>query len=222
MGVRKKSDSDFKFTENFIQKSLYINFLSPSTKKYEMFNLFVYGWESDYLAITKSNYVYEVEIKISHADFLNDFKHKEDKHLILEGKYTPKFPPYIKKHPYYNINENRPNYFYYAVPNGLIPVEEVPEYAGLIYVNESRRCDIVKVAPKLVKEPTNIDKLNLTNKFYYSYINWRDKYESSNINELKSYIKSLEKQTMDLDNLLSEANGEIDILKNEIKRLKNE
>lgn len=48
-----------------------------------MFNLFVYHWESDYIAITKNGYVYEVEIKISRADFLNDFKHKEEKHLLL-------------------------------------------------------------------------------------------------------------------------------------------
>jgi len=202
MGSRRKNP-DFAFSEKYIQQCLYRGFLSPSSKKYEMFNLFVFEWESDYLAITKSDYVYEIEIKISRADYFNDFKHKGQKHLILEEKCA---------------SSNAPNYFYYAVPEELITIEEVPEYAGLIYVNSWGGIRIVKQAPKIIKESLNLDNLNLTNKFYYSYINWRDKYERSNIEDLKKTIKELEKDLMSLDKLLSEANSEIDRLKYEIRQ----
>ena len=52
------------WTEELIQDTLRLHFLSSSSKKYEMFGRFIYDWESDYLAITKSGYVYECEIKI--------------------------------------------------------------------------------------------------------------------------------------------------------------
>lgn len=208
MGYRKKDDG-VVYTEDLIQRCLRSGFLSPNSKKYEMFNLFVYGWESDYLAITKSDYVYEVEIKISRSDFFNDFKHKEQKHLIMEGKEGIIFPD--------NIEGNRPNYFYYAVPENLISIEEVPEYAGLIYITPYHWCNIVKTAPKLIKEPSNLESLNLTNKFYYAYQTWRDKCIGNDISELKSQIKSLEKQIMEYDDMLSERQNEIDELMLKLK-----
>ena len=39
--------------------------------------------ESDYLCITKSGYIHEIEIKISRSDFANDFKHKKEKASIV-------------------------------------------------------------------------------------------------------------------------------------------
>jgi hypothetical protein len=80
MGVRKKTD----WTEYKVQQVLRKYFLAESTKKYDLFNLFVYQWESDYLAITRSDIVYECEVKISRHDFLND-SNKKNKHLIIEG-----------------------------------------------------------------------------------------------------------------------------------------
>ena len=106
-------------TEDTSQKVLRYGFLSPNSIKYVMENLTVYKWESDTLLVTKSGYAYEIEIKISRADFKNDFKHKEKKHFFLEGKgmkdalgreYDDRW---------------RPNYFYYAVPEGLISPDEV-------------------------------------------------------------------------------------------------
>ena len=80
MGTLKKTE----WTEKKIQDRLRMYFMSPNTKKYEITNLYVYGWESDYLAITKSMVAYEVEIKVSRPDFKNDFKNKQDKHLLLK------------------------------------------------------------------------------------------------------------------------------------------
>src|SRR5690606_2196554 len=50
--------------------------------------------------------------------------------------------------------EHAPNRFYFACPKGLIKPEEVPDYAGLIYVPEefmSQPCYEVKKAPFLHK-----------------------------------------------------------------------
>lgn len=190
------------WTEEKIQDKLRLYFLSRSTKKYEMFSKFVYDWESDYLAITKSGYAYECEIKISRADFFNDSK-KTAKHLILESDI---------------LNRQRPNYFYYAVPKDLIKPEEVPNGYGLIYI-ESWNVTIVKQADKIHKEKVDIDKLNLIDKFYYGMWDYIDKYRHSDITALKRTIKALEKDIMEYDNLISEYTTIIDDLKLENKKL---
>lgn len=204
MGVKKKDTTPW--TEERIQQKLRWYFMSPSTKKYELFGRFVYDWESDYLAITKSGYVYECEIKISRADFHNDFKNKVNKHLILEDKES---------------DEQRPNYLYYAVPEGLISPEEVPNGYGLLYVS-NYSVDIIKPAEKLHKNKVDIEKLNLIDKFYYGYLDYWDKYIKLDVNKYKKEIGALEKDCMFYDDELSRLNGEIDILKLEIKKLRND
>lgn len=144
---------------------------SQSSAKYKIPNLFIFKWESDYIAYTQSNYCYEVEIKISKADFKHDFT-KISKHKVLKNE---------KK-------TNKPNYFYYAVPEGLIDVSEIPVYAGLIYV-DGRRIKIIKEAPMLHKEKLTEEKLKLTSKFYYNWINQRD-----NNKKLNKKLKEIEKE----------------------------
>lgn len=168
MGTRSKNKAIY-LSERDIQNILSIHFLSSNAKKYEMENLFVFGWESDYLCITKSNLIYECEIKISRSDFQNDFKHKKEKHLLLESKEKDA-----------SEDNKKPDYFYYAVPEGLITKDEVPEYAGLIYVSKTSgsnnvfsTCTVVKQAPRLKKEKTDLGSLNLMDKFYYSYRQWK-------------------------------------------------
>lgn len=202
MGKLKKTE----WSEEKIQHILRWNFLSNNTKKYELFGRFVYDWESDYLAITKSGYVYECEIKISRGDYHNDLK-KVKKHLILED---------------INTDEQRPNYFYYVVPDGLISVDEVVDEYGLIYV-KPYGIEIVKKAPLLHKQKIDFDKLNLMDKFYYCMIDYMGKYESLNesksrINELEKTIKSYEKQMIKYDDMLSMANCEIEQLKSEMNK----
>ena len=172
-----KGKEEIKWTEDTIQKALRYGVLSPNSIKYVMENLTVYKWESDTLLVTKSGYAYEIEIKISRADFKNDFKHKEKKHLFLEGtgmkdalgtEYDDRW---------------RPNYFYYAVPEGLISPDEVPDYAGLIYIHPLSswphfRVDNVKVATQLHKTKFDAGRLGLMDKFYYNYRNWKQSFET--------------------------------------------
>lgn len=198
MGIRRKTD----WTEYKVQQVLRKYFLAESTKKYDLFNLFIYQWESDYLAITRSDIVYECEIKISRQDFLNDSK-KKNKHLIIEGNA--------------NNDYDRPNYFYYAVPVGLIGVDEVPDYAGLIYVNAGY-INVVKPAPKQHSGKFDYERHNLMDKLYYNLNNYRDLYKESDISELKKTIKAQEKQMFWYDEELSKVNMENDWMKLLLKK----
>lgn len=186
----------FKFTEEYIQKKL-DGFFAESTKKYVLENLYVFSWESDKLIETRSGLIYEFEIKISKSDFKNDFK-KKDKHVILEGKQThlPTFDSLEKIYKemyeknYLVSHFKKPNYFYYAVPEGLITVDEVPEYAGLIYIIPDDGeyhftwFRIVKQAPKLHNEKYSDDDLNLGEKFYYNMLSWKEKFNKQREKQL--------------------------------------
>jgi len=76
-------------------------------------------YEMDVFRLTRAEYIYEYEIKISRSDFFVDFKkdngRKHDK--IKTGK--------------------GPNRFFFVVPTGLISIEECPKHAGLIYADVS-------------------------------------------------------------------------------------
>lgn len=174
------------WTEELIVSKLTKHLLGVSTVRYYMNNLYVFSnsWESDYLALTKSGYLYEGEVKISRNDFKADFK-KENKHLILEGKMPETAPetPVL-----------RPHYFFYAVPEGLVTVDEVPEYAGLIYmINHHPYYRWVKPAPCLHKEKFSDEQLNLQDKFYYNMVNWKQKAQEGYKQEIKD-LKELLKE----------------------------
>lgn len=140
-------------TEKKIQESLKLILSQP---RFILNNLYVFGWESDVLILTKSGYWYEFEIKISKSDFKNDFKHKNDKHVNMLSN---------------QLETRKPNYFNYVVPENLISIEEIPEYAGLIYITESGRTKTIKNAPKLHREKVDPNKLGLLDKFYYNMQN---------------------------------------------------
>lgn len=145
--------------------------------KYLTNNLYVFGWESDYLAMTKAGFWSEVEVKISRSDFLADFK-KTKKHDILSGRE----------------NGLRPNYFAYCVPTGLIAVEEVPKYAGLYYISpNSTYITCAKATPQLHYDKIADEQLNLLDKFYYNYKSMfdRDKNHKRTILGMQNQISVL-------------------------------
>lgn len=130
-------------TEQFLQQYLRS---WKSNPKYIVENLYVFDFESDMLIKTRSGYWYEIECKISLADFKNDFTHKWQKHALLRtGEWHPftfvcretdekalsKYEPYpgyhiekagkawniyIKSQSVPSSKHRRPNYFYYCVP----------------------------------------------------------------------------------------------------------
>lgn len=220
IGVRPEIKKETPhYSEELIQQSFrFCGILSNSTIKYRTENLNIYSWESDALYITKSGYAYEFEIKISRSDFKNDFKHKAKKHQILESSDV-------------GIT-NRPNYFFYVVPEGMVKVEEVPEYAGLIYVIPHFRpsdgtiyrysFNVVKEAKKLHKTKVDEEALSLKEKFYYNYSTWKYKYEK----DLTSYKEKLdEAKTVDgtkYKHTLPQAMEQLSFLKSEVDRLGSE
>ena len=199
---------DTTLTEQKIQRVLGGFIASP---KYRVDGLFVFGWESDKLIWTKAGYIYEFEIKISRSDYLNDFRHKVEKHLLLNSalpdestvareadlfgnllkekrKRYPQITMEQAKDRMKPVGERMPNYFYYAVPEGLLEPDEVPPYAGLVYIttykgsfeNEPKKWHhsykVIRTAPKLHKTKYTDGELNLCEKFYYNMKTWQRNY----------------------------------------------
>lgn len=164
MGIKRKQTSLLikeQVTEQLLQQHLRG---WKSNPKYIVENLYVFDCESDMLIKTRSGYWYEVECKISLADFKNDFTHKRQKHELLKMG--------DEKH-------RRPNYFYYCVPwylsEKVLPL--LPDYAGLIVLTENGRLNEVKRSPCLHKQKYTNEELKLCDKFYYAYRNWKEALE---------------------------------------------
>lgn len=185
-------------TEKIIQRELRRLF---GNYEYKLFNSYMFAWESDFFCISKSGYSTEVEIKCSKADFKKDFTHKVEKHLLLKNFKKPAilqrkrpFTPHLRRGEtefVYGHAESSyvdfccpanhiPNKFYYACPEGLISLEDLPPYAGLIYVMEftnqfgtGYNTREIKRAPflhKNVKSHTS----TLLSKYYYKHLNDRN------------------------------------------------
>lgn len=79
-----------------------------------------------------------------------------------------------------------PGKFFFACPDGLIKLSEVPDYAGLIYVKGSS-ARVVKPAPFLHKRGSQDLKGILMDKFYYLSLNQKRRIENLTwiINEYK-------------------------------------
>lgn len=132
---------------------------------YILNNMFVYPWESDYLAVTQADYVYEIEVKVTHSDFLQDFS-KKAKHKALSDVYAVNHRKWdrLEKE---TVKRECPNYFYYATLEGVIRPEEVPEYAGLLWVYpENRWIRKAKEAPRIHGGLLKRKQLNLEYKMY--------------------------------------------------------
>jgi len=146
--------------------------------KYKVANIFVFdqSLETDFFVLLKqSGYCYEIEIKVSRADFFKDFK-KDKKHIWLKTGLFEGFE-----------NKFRPNRFYYCVPENLIKIEEIPEYAGLMYIKNGNVFTI-KEAPFIHKEKLTFES-KLCNKFYWY---WKNSETKNKI--LKRKILELEKK----------------------------
>lgn len=152
MGIRRKSEPTV-WTEQAMQDYLQ---RFRSAPRYLLRNLFVFGWESDLLFLSKSGTWTEIEIKISRSDFLADLK-KTEKHSTLADKEK----------------KIKPNRFFYAVPEGLVTPDEVPDYAGLLWVMDNGFHPIVtqKPAPELHRHKNTPEELKLADRFYFNMVN---------------------------------------------------
>lgn len=117
-------------------------------------------WECDVFEVTKAGYFREYEIKTSRGDFFRDAAKAMPAPYPLRaaafasGSPEPTGP---RKHDRLAAGDPRgPSRFWYVVPAGLLMLDEVPEWAGLI------ECDltgkrvtqtVARAAPKLHGEP---------------------------------------------------------------------
>lgn len=118
-----------RWTEAQAQNAVYVH---CAIKSHEIVvpNSYVFGWEADVVSVNKTGFITEFEIKVSRADFKAEAKKAHRRLLVDPVERLPLFGD--RTHP-------RPNYFYFAVPEGLVTPEEVPDYAGLIYVKRRAR-----------------------------------------------------------------------------------
>ncbi len=144
--------------------------------------------EMDVLKLTKAGYAYEFEIKTSRADFYADTK-KQRKHKCYSQVYENIPRLYFSGKPM--GNKGIPNYFCYIAPKGIIPLDKVPDYAGLTEIigdgiDVCFYFNSVKIPPRIHKDKFRdywITKVahSLQAKYYYHY--WLSKG-----NEVKSDI----------------------------------
>lgn len=204
-------------TEKSIQKALN-GFLS--SWKYNVNNLYVFHWESDKLIWTKAGFIYEFEIKVSRSDFRNDFKHKPEKHATLNETFESQQSAITEGAS--TSTRKTPNYFYYATPQDLVSPDEVPTYAGLVYIDNIGEVRLVKKAPKIHCEKYGDDELSLAPKFYFNMMSWRNKYESE-ANYASSVKRLLDKELSrnGQDIPYSSLKSELEAVKGEMEKYRN-
>ena len=125
-------------------------------------NVFVLGspWESDVIKVTKNQYWYEFEIKVSIHDYRADFRKTAGyrdsgikKHDFLVAGNKPRIP--------------RPRQFFFVTPEGLLDRVKIPPHCGLIevaFVNGNLQ-SFEKKRAKVLKNPSKLawnDLFNLS------------------------------------------------------------
>jgi len=144
----KRSNAASKDIESGLVMNLYQKGHSPISTHAAIGGL----QECDVISVSKSDFIYEYEVKISRGDFKKDFN--KPKHaLITEGKFIKESNKKGIKETWYLV----PNYFYFVVPNNLVSLDEIPNYAGLIYVDENSNFNIIKKAPIIHKTKASTD-----------------------------------------------------------------
>lgn len=136
------------------------------------------GWgEADVLGVRPSGYVDEIEIKISHQDFLADFD-KTVNWTEQPYKTNPDRKRRVKtlKHDQLKARDCFPNRFSFLVSPDLVDKIEVPEYAGLMTISEGGYLIVVKEAPVLHKNKIDKDtQIYLYKKLAYRYLDqWKE------------------------------------------------
>jgi len=144
-----RTRSGIAWTEGLIQNALYCH---CAIKRHELIvpNSKVFGWESDLISVSRAGTIHEFEIKVSRSDFKADAK--KDKSAWMVDPFRISWG--VKR------SIARPNHFYYVTPPDLVTLDEVPQYAGLIYAEYSPTgfalycgtVTVVREAPRLHKD----------------------------------------------------------------------
>lgn len=96
-------------------------------------NIHMWRFESDFLGVSKTQYLFDYEIKLSRSDFRADFS----KFGYVPGHGVMERGREMTRHEFL-LSGKGPNRFYYVFPEGLLADDEVPAWAGIITVKEVR------------------------------------------------------------------------------------
>jgi len=169
---------EIKISESHVQRLLNSKYIGNC--KYKVPNIYVFrhDWESDFFVQKNNGYCYEFEIKISRSDFFADSKKKRKHDILRTGIYESNGQ---REH------RCRPNKLFYVVPIDLVKVEEIPSYAGLMYVDGYHLLTI-KEAPFIHKDKLKLED-RLCHKFYHYWVS-----EIIKNRDAKLTIESLERK----------------------------
>lgn len=168
-------------TEDQVQRAVTL-YLGGNSGQCHMFPNIQHGaFERDLLRLMKSGYWHEIEIKRTLSDFRADFKKSYDswmfrdnksrtKHEVLQGKRIP-----FKQHAS-DILHMQPKRFYFALPDGIVNSDEVPEQYGILryrrYEPEKILSISVERQAKDLPNPQKIDeetRQRFMTSIYYRY-----------------------------------------------------
>lgn len=159
-------------TEKSIRDKLLSYFYKDASTRLMIENVFIFDWESDFFILQRNNFCVEFEIKISKSDFKADFN-KEDKHIFLKtGIVTKKKYVSNQLQLIQTKSNHRPNKFYYVTPHGLLNIDDIPEYSGLIEIDKWDRINLIKKAPFIHKERLELSN-TICDKLYYKWLKLR-------------------------------------------------
>lgn len=146
------------------------------SKYYSLPNIWYFRWESDVLVINDSDYILEIEIKVSRSDFLADFK--KNVTAIFRNADLGQKVENMPKHDFLldNRSTKKPNKFFYAAPERMLSIEDIPKHCGWIEIGykevngaQLKSVKKVKEAPFLHKEK-KIQWRSLFHKTYFKYV----------------------------------------------------
>ena len=138
-----------KLTERHVQSLVRTRQCVQRSHKIAVPNVMRGFGESDLVTVTRADYLHEFEIKLSRSDFRADFRNKHHKHRLYSGELEAQ------------AYQQRwiPNHFWFVAPKGMLQADEIPEYAGLIEIDDrlvvSDRID----APRLHKRKVDDSEL---------------------------------------------------------------
>lgn len=156
-------------TEDKIALSLYSHLVGNRRHDVILPNFFIGDYECDMIRFKEDGSIIEYEIKTSVKDFRKDFSKKR------KGKY---------KHKELAAGLLPPSQFYFVVPSNLLKPEDIPSYAGLMYVSQYGAVSTIKRAPFLHKRKymdSMVKYKDLAIKLSFREIAWRRKYEELKI-----------------------------------------
>jgi len=125
-------------------------------------NYYLGDYEMDVLRVTKSDILYEYEIKVSKSDFKADFNKSSTRTVFLDDyfnlmKNKQEYKTIVTTHKHTEILEGkRANKFFFVMPENLVPLEVIPKHLGVIYYKDGN-FTIVRSAKMLHKKKVNED-----------------------------------------------------------------